>query len=123
MATSQIMKTVGSTKDAGWQFGLRKTFHYRQSEVWDFMFSPEGQQVWLGKTKQELSAGEPFQTDDGLEGTVSVLKPYSHIRLTWKPKDRNQATWLQVRVMGDDQKAVISFHHDHLDSEEERAEI
>lgn len=41
-------KAVGLTKDAGWQFGLRKTFHFSQEYLWHFMFSNKGLKIWLG---------------------------------------------------------------------------
>lgn len=120
MEATHNMKPTGLTKDAGWQFGVRKTFRRSREDVWDFLFSEAGLRIWLGKLDADLDTNKVYSTEEGIEGRINVVQPYSHIRLTWQPKNREQATHLQVRVMGDKQKAIISFHHDHLESERER---
>ena len=120
MEAAQKKKTTGLTKDAGWQFGVRRTFHRSRQDVWDFLFSETGLGIWLGRLDTDLTINEIYRTTEGIEGRINVLDPYSHIRLTWQPNNREQATHLQIRVMGDKDKAVISFHHDHLESEKER---
>ncbi len=47
-------KTVGLTKEVGWQFGLRKTFPYSQEYLWDFLFLDIGLKIWLGELDKEL---------------------------------------------------------------------
>ena len=42
---------VGKTKDAGFQFGARKTFDLDFHKAWDFLFSKEGLKVWLGSVE------------------------------------------------------------------------
>lgn len=120
MEATQKKKPTGLTKDAGWQFGLRKTFHRSSEDIWDFLFSEQGLNIWLGSLDQELALHENYRTSEGIEGRINVLAPYSHIRLSWKPKDRQQFTHLQLRVMGSNHKTVISFHQDHLEDEKER---
>ena len=80
-------KPVGLTIDAGWQFGLRKTFPYSQEYLWDFMFSDKGLKIWLGEIKNELEIKKSYRTKDGIEGFVRVFTPYSHIRMNWKKKN------------------------------------
>ncbi len=61
-------KVVGETKDAGFQFGLRKTFYISFEEVWNFMFSLNGLKIWLGSLAIELSEKQDYKTKEGIEG-------------------------------------------------------
>ena len=79
-------KNIGQTKDVGFQFGIRKTFPISIENAWDFLFTDKGINVWLGELAHELEIKKPYKTNDGIEGLVRVLKPYSHIRLNWKKK-------------------------------------
>ncbi|WP_207534859.1 hypothetical protein [Desertivirga arenae] len=114
---------VGLTKDAGWQFGLRKTFSYSKEYLWDFMFSKSGLVIWLGEIEDELEIKKAYLTGDGIEGTVTTLTPYSHVRMSWKKKEWNNFSALQVRIIGDREKATISFHQDKLLSNDQREEM
>jgi uncharacterized protein YndB with AHSA1/START domain len=116
-------KVIGETKDAGFQFGLRKTFHTSFKDVWKFMFSPQGLGIWLGTLENELKVKAPYKTKEGIEGEIRLLKQYSHIRLTWKKKEWHNVSQLQVRVIDNNGKAVISFHHDHLVGPDQRNEV
>ncbi len=116
-------KPVGLTKDAGWQFGLRKTFPYSQEYLWDFMFSDKGLKIWLGEIKNELEIKKSYRTKDGIEGFVRVFTPYSHIRMNWKKKNWDNISTVQVRVIGNQEKATISFHQEKLLDENQRKEM
>jgi uncharacterized protein YndB with AHSA1/START domain len=116
-------KVVGDTKDAGFQFGLRKTFHISFDEVWNFMFSLNGLKIWLGSLAIELSEKQDYKTKEGIEGEIRLLKVHTHIRLTWKKKGWDNVSQLQVRVMDNKGKTVISFHHDHLSDVNQRNEV
>lgn len=117
------LKLIGLTKDAGWQFGLRKTFPYSQEYLWDFMFSSSGLSIWLGKLEYEPAIGKEYKTEEGIEGKVRVLTPYSHIRMEWKRPGWENFSIVQVRVIGDQQKATISFHQEKLADEAQREEM
>jgi uncharacterized protein YndB with AHSA1/START domain len=116
-------KVVGDTKDAGFQFGLRKTFHISFDEVWNFMFSLNGLKIWLGSLAIELSEKQDYKTKEGIEGEIRLIKVHSHIRLTWKKKGWDNVSQLQVRVMNTDGKTVIGFHQDHLSDANQRNEM
>lgn len=118
-----IEKTAGLTRDTGWQFGIRKTFPRPQPFLWDFMFSDRGLRIWLGKLREKLEVRKTYVTAEGIEGKVNVLVPYSHIRMTWKMKAWENSTILQVRVMGNDDRGVISFHLEKLLSIHQREEM
>jgi uncharacterized protein YndB with AHSA1/START domain len=117
-------KIVGLTKDAGFQFGLRKTFPLSVEEVWDFMFSKEGINIWLGKTDiPVLEKDTEYKTKDGIEGVVKVFKPYSHIRMRWKKRNWENISTLQMRVMPAGNKATISFHQENMLNAAQREEM
>lgn len=118
-------KPVGSTKDAGYEIGVRKTFPVAARHAWDFMFSGEGLALWLGKLKDaDLEEGAHYKTTAGTEGVIRVLKPFSHIRLTWKKKDWTNVSTLQVRAIeAASGKATISFHHEKLSDAGQREEM
>lgn len=116
-------KQVGLTKDVGWQFGLRKAFACSQESLWDFMFSSKGLAIWLGELSDELEVKKLYKTLDGIEGLVRVFIPYSHIRMDWKRIDGDNFSRLQVRVMGNENTATISFHHEKLLDKGQREEM
>ncbi|WP_257667025.1 hypothetical protein [Parapedobacter tibetensis] len=116
-------KSVGLTKDVGWQFGLRKTFPYSKEYLWDFMFSDKGLKVWLGELNEELAIKRAYKTKEGIEGLVNVFTPYSHIRMNWKKKNWENISTVQVRVIGNQEKATISFHQEELLDNNQREEM
>ncbi|MFC4874711.1 SRPBCC domain-containing protein [Negadavirga shengliensis] len=116
-------KQVGLTKDVGWQFGLRKTFPYPQEWLWDFMFSDKGLAIWLGRLEGKLEVKKKYRTKEGIEGLVRVFTPYSHIRMTWKEKNWDNTSTVQVRVMGNQEKATVSFHQEKLVDNGQREEM
>ncbi|MBO9702354.1 MAG: SRPBCC domain-containing protein [Sporocytophaga sp.] len=120
MAKSKIL---GETKDSGFQFGLRKTFNIPIEEVWDFMFSANGLKIWLGSVAKELVEKEHYKTKEGTEGEIRLIKEHSHIRLTWKKKGWDNVSQLQVRIMNNNGKTVISFHQDHMLDVNQRSEM
>ncbi|MDX9791687.1 MAG: hypothetical protein RBT61_12710, partial [Candidatus Kapabacteria bacterium] len=76
------------------------------TEVWDFLFSTNGEKLWL----------------NGADKEFSTLKNLSHIRTKWKLKDwTNQAT-LQMRVIANKDKTTIAFHIEKLLDEKQREE-
>ncbi|WP_310588385.1 SRPBCC domain-containing protein [Dyadobacter sp. CY326] len=52
-----------------------------------------------------------------------MLKPYSHIRMSWKKKEWEHDSALQIRVMENGKKTTIAFHHDKLADAEQREEM
>ncbi len=113
-------KQVGKTRDAGWQMGLQKTFAISFDHAWDFMFSEEGLDIWLGTMPDPLSLHQSFLTKDGIEGKVTVFKHHSHIRMRWKKSDWINTSTLQVRVIKKGDKSTISFHQEKLMDKQQR---
>lgn len=119
-----MMSTTGKTQDAGYQFGIRKTFPRLSVDVWNYLFSEEGEQKWLGKIENgRLNEDKIFRTDKGVEGIIRILKPSSHVRMTWKKQDWKNESRLQVRVIPEGEKTTLSFHQEMLEGPEQREEM
>ncbi len=119
-----MKKPVGQTKDTGFQFGIRKTFPVSLDRARQFLFSDDGLKIWLGNLiSGSIEEKKQFKTADGTEGMVRVLKPLSHIRLTWKKKEWDNFSTLQIRVIGTKGKTTISFHQEKLLNSQQRIEV
>ena len=114
---------TGKTKDVGFQFGIRKTIPVSTEKVWDFLFSDNGIKIWLGKLNTELELKKEFETENGITGLVRVFNPKSHIRLNWKPKNWENRSTVQIRVIGDENKTTIAIHQEKLLNSEQRNEM
>lgn len=57
-----IENQVGKTKDVGFQFGIRKTIPVSTEKIWDFLFSENGLNIWLGKLNSVLELRTKFKT-------------------------------------------------------------
>ena len=114
---------VGKTKDVGFQFGIRKTFPVSTEKVWDFLFSKNGLKIWLGKLKNELEIKKEYETENGITGLVRVFKANSHIRLNWKPKNWENMSTIQIRVIGNQEKTTVAIHQEKLLNSEQRSEM
>lgn len=116
-------KQKGQTKDVGFQFGIRRTLPISAEKAWNFLFSNSGLKVWLGQLKDELEIKKEYETEDGITGLVLVFKANSHIRLKWKPKHWGNTSTLQIRIMGNHEKATIAIHQEKLLDSVQRAEM
>lgn len=116
-------KEIGLTKDVGYVFGIRKTFHVTIESAWDVLFSDNGLRIWLGELDSELELKKSYKTTDGIEGLVRVFKPYSHIRMNWKKRDWQNISTLQVRTIGNNGKTTVSFHQEKLLDAAQREEM
>jgi len=114
---------IGKTKDVGFQFGIRKTFPVSTEKVWDFLFSENGLKIWLGRLKSELEIKKEYETENGTKGLVRVFKANSHIRLSWKPKNWENMSTIQIRVIENQEKTTIAIHQEKLLNSEQRAEM
>lgn len=112
-------KPVGLTKNVGFQAGARRTFAIMHKTAWQIINSAAALKIWLGEL-DSLDNGEKYQLADGTTGEVRVFKADSHLRLTWRPKSWAKASTIQVRVITNGAKSVISFHQENLPNAEAR---
>ena len=67
---------VGLTKDVGWEIGVSKTLDHPIELVWDFITSPEGTALWLGRGSELLQEkGGPYESADGTVGETRSFHP------------------------------------------------
>lgn len=113
MRVPEETKTVGKTADVGYQIGVRRTLPSGEEALWSLLLSPEGMTAWLGGAI-ELEDGARYTLDNGTTGQVRVYKPWSHIRLTWRPQGWARPSTVQVRVLAASRGSTLSFHQEHL---------
>jgi uncharacterized protein YndB with AHSA1/START domain len=112
------MTTIGMTKDAGWQAGVRRTVRVDPAEAWSLLTSAEGQELWLGAVT-ELSRGAAYELPDGTRGEIRALSG-SHLRMTWDAPGWAGESTIQLRAIPAKTGTTISFHHERLADAEER---
>lgn len=123
MAERSGTRGVGKTRDTGWQIGLRRTLPVSVADAWRLVTSPEGVRAWLGDgARVKLERGSDYALDDGSAGTVRVVQPESHLRLTWQPEGWPRPSTIQVRVMPAGERATIAFHQEHMPNAAARQE-
>ncbi|KKO91988.1 MULTISPECIES: hypothetical protein [Sphingobacterium] len=101
-----MVNNIGLTKDAGWQFGIRRTVPENVETLWEAFFSDKGLGCWA----------------KGVDQNFSTFKEYSHIRTKWKHKDFEESAHLQVRFIPskNKDKTTISVHVDNLKNDGQR---
>ncbi|MNP46989.1 hypothetical protein D3C76_1410240 [compost metagenome] len=117
--------TVGKTKSVGYQVGVRRTFQATLEEAWNLVTTRQGIEIWLGElSSYHLGVGIQFTTKSGISGEIRVINEHQNIRLTWKKKDWEKASTLQIRTIKQkNNKCTISFHQENLPSFEVREEM
>jgi len=123
MADQGTGREVGSTRDTGFQIGVRRTLPMSLAEGWELMTSPEGVRAWLGDgARVEWEPGREYALANGSAGAVRVVQPESHVRLTWRPRGWPRDSTIQVRVLAAASGTTIAFHQEHLPSAAARQE-
>lgn len=114
-------RVTGQTADRKFQIGVSKTFNVPKDVLWELLIAEDGMEIWLGKMVPE-DTGDPrtYRTEDGIEGEITVMKPGSHCRMSWKPAEWDEKSTLQVRVLAKGEKTTLTFHHEGLPSAADR---
>lgn len=116
-------RATGEARDAGFQIGVRKTVSAPPGAVWRWVTSPDGVRTWLGAGRvPDLVEGESYTLEDGSTGEVRVVKPGSHVRLTWHPAGWPRPSTIQLRADAHDDpdRTVVSLHQEHIPGPAER---
>jgi uncharacterized protein YndB with AHSA1/START domain len=117
-------RQVGLTEDAGWQIGVQRTVRAPIEEVWDYLTSPVGQDVWVGEgARLGEVLGESYDADDGTHGELRSRRRHDRIRLTWWPTGWDHDSTVQVTVRATQKGTAIRFHQERLTSADERAQM
>ncbi|WP_154734502.1 SRPBCC domain-containing protein [Conexibacter sp. W3-3-2] len=116
------MTSIGRTRDAGWQCGVRRTVAgVDPTGAWARLASAEGTAIWLGGPVA-LEPG-PYALADGREGEIRVVRPGSHVRLTWQAAPGDPDTTLQLRVLPARTGTTVAVHQERLADAEQRAQM
>src|SRR5688572_19794001 len=103
-------RVVGQTRDTGFQVGMRRTLAIGLADAWRLVTSPEGVRAWLGEgSGVTWTPGHAYTLADGSAGEVRVVRPESHVRLTWHPEGWTRPSTIQVRVIPAAAGTTISF--------------
>ena len=123
--SAQDEKSVGLTKDVGWEIGARRTFSTFPGEAWELLLSRLGVEMWLGQVDGEtpdFAVGSQYRLANGAEAEVRVFEPGSHLRMRYHPQGWERPSTIQVRVLPakKEGQTTISFHEEHLPDAEAR---
>ncbi len=118
---SPATKPAGLTKDTGWQVGVQRTLPLDLEEAWSFLVSDAGTRIWLGtKTPPDPAPGARYKTRDGTVGEIRSFRVYDRVRLTWKPKDWDHDSTVQVALTPSPTGTAFRFHQERMASQDER---
>ncbi|CAH1200732.1 hypothetical protein PAECIP111893_01547 [Paenibacillus plantiphilus] len=108
---------VGTTKDAGVQIGVRKTMPLAKERVWDFLTSAKGLPLWIGELPSlTLQVGHEYESKEGVSGKITVVEPYHKLRMTWKRREWDNPSRLQIYLLSTNTgKTTIAIHQEMLD--------
>jgi uncharacterized protein YndB with AHSA1/START domain len=119
---SPSTRPTGLTRQAGWEIGVRRTLPMPLEPMWELITGPAGLRLWLGEAPGlAIAPGSTYLLADGTHGALTVVKPFSHLRLTWQPADWPRASIIQLRVLPGGERSVVSFHQEQLPDEAARA--
>lgn len=114
---------MGKTAGAGWQIGVAKSLPYPVTDVWAFLSSKEGVEIWLGPgAVLPRARGATYETSSGTMGELRSFHDLDRIRLTWRPREGDHDSTVQVTVRPSGAKTTVRFHQEWLSGAEERAE-
>jgi uncharacterized protein YndB with AHSA1/START domain len=116
-----MTSSVGKTAGVGWNIGVSRTLPYSAGAVWDFLVSREGVGIWLGPgVDLPREAGAAYETATGTAGEIRSFAEGDRVRLTWRPRDWDHDSTVQVRLSASGAKTVLRFHQEWLADAEER---
>ncbi|WP_414938559.1 SRPBCC domain-containing protein [Amycolatopsis sp. cmx-11-51] len=96
---------------------------YSGAQVWDFLVGREGVEIWLGPgTELGHALGTAYETANGTTGEIRARTEGDKLRLTWRPKDWDHDSTLQITVSGTEQKSTLRFQQEWLTGTDEREE-
>jgi uncharacterized protein YndB with AHSA1/START domain len=108
-------KEINQSEGLVHQVDIEESVNMPLKNVWNFLFSKRGLEIWLGTWKlDKWETGITFITDNGIKGEVRVFNLYSHIRVSWQPKNWKNISILELRTITRDGKTTLHFHQEQL---------
>ncbi|HEY2063099.1 SRPBCC domain-containing protein [Amycolatopsis sp. NBC_01480] len=118
-----MSEEVGKTAQSGWEIGVSRTLPYSGARLWEFLLGREGVEVWLGAgVELPRGRGEGYETANGITGEIRSFHEGTRVRLTWRPKDWDHDSTLQLTVVDQGRRSTLKFHQEWLADAAERAE-
>jgi uncharacterized protein YndB with AHSA1/START domain len=112
----------GETRDVGFEIGVSRTIPVPVATVWDFLVSPDGLALWLGKgVELPTEKGGRYATADGTIGDLRSFHEQNRVRISWRPADWDHDTTVQVAVRASGGKTLLRFHQEWLADAAERS--
>jgi uncharacterized protein YndB with AHSA1/START domain len=113
-------REVGSTEDADFQVGVRRTLDVGVDEAWALVTSPAGMREWLGVDGPlPGTVGEAIDDPTGGSYELRSIETGKRIRLRHHEHDGGQST-IQLTLTEKPSGTTISFHHENLPHAEAR---
>ena len=113
-------RTVGQTRDTGFQIGVRRTLPMAREAAWRLLTTPSGVKIWLGEVEGQFVQGATYRLADSTTGEVTVFAINSHLRTTWLPPGWQRPSIIQVRVLPHGGHTSVAFHQEWLPGPQER---
>ncbi len=125
--TNEFEKSIGrrvegSTVDAEFQVGVRRTADLSLADTWKLVTSPEGMREWLGvEGPLPSEVGESIDAPDGGRYELRSIHPEQRIRIRHHEADGEEST-IQLTLTPAKTGTTIGFHHENLPHAEAREE-
>ncbi|GAA3578915.1 SRPBCC domain-containing protein [Amycolatopsis ultiminotia] len=114
---------AGKTARSGWEIGVSRTLPYPGSRLWEFLLGREGLEIWLGPgVELPRQRGAGYETANGTSGQIRSFHEGSRVRLTWRPKDWDHDSTVQLTVVDLGKRATVKIHQEWLADAAERTE-
>lgn len=114
-------RVLGQTQDAGFEIGIQRTISIDSAELWEWLLSAEGAEVWLGiRTEIPARKGANFSSRDGSYEVRSIVEGRK-IRLR-KVYDNSIST-IQLYLTPKKEKTALLVHHEKLENSTQREKM
>lgn len=93
-----------------------KTLAVNARALWKFLWSEEGQAVWLKPLSPlRLKTKETYETEGGVFGEIRTLKNYERVRLSWSETEWDGSSIVQMLIVPrNKEKCILIFQHENL---------
>lgn len=93
-----------------------KTFPIGAKELWKFLASPNGIEIWLKPLSEfTIKPKSFFEAEGGIFGEVRTMKEGERLRMTWQDTDWAKPSILQLWLVGRSKnKSILVFNHERL---------
>lgn len=113
---------TGSTADAGWELGVRRTVPDSPDEIWQSLLA-DWLPAWLEVDSVPKMVGAPLRRGAQVCGRVVGCHVGRRVRLRWHPPHLDHETVFQVTLLEAASGCTIAIHQERLRGSAERQEL